>query len=115
MDDRGHLAVLLDEQAVGLGAAAERSLADGDVDTPARLAWELWLAPLRPGGSWVALKALPVVILGGLTSVPGAIVGGLIMGGTYAARVFLSDNLALVVLGSVIAALSSDGADKAKK
>ena len=31
------------------------------------LAWELWLAPLRPGGSWVALKALPVLLpLGGL-------------------------------------------------
>lgn len=30
--------------------------------------------------SQVALKALPVVILGGLTSVPGAIVGGLIIG-----------------------------------
>jgi uncharacterized membrane protein len=25
------------------------------------LAWELWLAPLRPGGSLVALKALPLV------------------------------------------------------
>jgi uncharacterized membrane protein len=25
------------------------------------LAWELWLAPLRPGGSWIALKALPLV------------------------------------------------------
>lgn len=25
------------------------------------LAWELWLAPLRPGGSWVALKALPLL------------------------------------------------------
>ncbi|WP_354004454.1 DUF2069 domain-containing protein [Ramlibacter pallidus] len=24
------------------------------------LAWELWLAPLRPGGSWVALKVLPL-------------------------------------------------------
>ncbi|NJD25221.1 MAG: DUF2069 domain-containing protein [Betaproteobacteria bacterium] len=22
------------------------------------LAWELWLAPLRPGGSWMALKAV---------------------------------------------------------
>ena len=22
------------------------------------LAWELWLAPLRPGGSWLALKAV---------------------------------------------------------
>ena len=25
------------------------------------LAWELWLAPLRPGGSYIALKALPLV------------------------------------------------------
>lgn len=30
--------------------------------------------------SQVALKALPVVILGGLTSIPGAIVGGLVVG-----------------------------------
>ena len=22
------------------------------------LAWELWLAPLRPGGSWIALAAI---------------------------------------------------------
>ena len=26
------------------------------------LAWELWLAPLRPGGSSLALKVLPLVI-----------------------------------------------------
>ena len=26
------------------------------------LAWEMWLAPLRPGGSWLALKVLPLVI-----------------------------------------------------
>lgn len=26
------------------------------------LAWELWLAPLRPGGSWLAIKALPLCI-----------------------------------------------------
>ena len=26
------------------------------------LAWELWLAPLRPGGSLVALKALPLTL-----------------------------------------------------
>ena len=32
-------------------------------------AWELWLAPLRPGGSWLALKALPAVLpLGGILS-----------------------------------------------
>jgi branched-chain amino acid transport system permease protein len=39
----------------------------------------------------VALKALPVVILGGLTSVPGAIIGGLLIGvGEKTAEVFLS-------------------------
>lgn len=26
------------------------------------LAWELWLAPLRPGGSWLVLKVLPLTI-----------------------------------------------------
>ena len=26
------------------------------------LAWELWLAPLRPGGSLVALKVLPLAL-----------------------------------------------------
>jgi len=26
------------------------------------LAWEMWLAPLRPGGSLLALKALPLAI-----------------------------------------------------
>ena len=25
------------------------------------LAWELWLAPLRPGGSWLVLKVLPLM------------------------------------------------------
>jgi uncharacterized membrane protein len=31
------------------------------------LAWELWLAPLRPGGSLLALKALPLALpLGGI-------------------------------------------------
>ena len=30
------------------------------------LAWELWLAPLRPGGSWLMLKALPL-----LAALPG--------------------------------------------
>ena len=33
------------------------------------LAWELWLAPLRPGGSLLALKALPLTLpLGGILS-----------------------------------------------
>ncbi len=26
------------------------------------IAWELWLAPIRPGGSWLALKALPLAV-----------------------------------------------------
>ena len=44
--------------------------------------------------SQVALKALPVVILGGFTSVPGAIVGGLIIGvGEKMAEVFLAPPL----------------------
>jgi uncharacterized membrane protein len=25
------------------------------------VAWELWLAPIRPGGSWLVLKALPLL------------------------------------------------------
>jgi branched-chain amino acid transport system permease protein len=40
--------------------------------------------------SLLALKALPVVILGGLTSVPGAIIGGLIIGvGEKVSEVYL--------------------------
>jgi len=34
------------------------------------LAWELWLAPLRPGGSLVALKALPLAL-----ALPGLLAG----------------------------------------
>ncbi len=44
--------------------------------------------------SLVALKALPVVILGGLTSVPGAIVGGLIIG--------VGEKLSEVYLGPMV-------------
>mgnify|MGYP003449219301 FL=1 len=44
--------------------------------------------------SLVALKALPVVILGGLTSVPGAIIGGLIIG--------VGEKLSEVYIGSQI-------------
>ena len=42
----------------------------------------------------VALRALPVVILGGLTSVPGAIIGGLIIG--------VCEKLSEVYLGSFV-------------
>jgi uncharacterized membrane protein len=34
------------------------------------LAWELWLAPLRPGGSFIALKALPLAL-----ALPGILAG----------------------------------------
>ena len=34
------------------------------------VAWELWLAPLRPGGSLVALKALPLA-----APLPGVLAG----------------------------------------
>ena len=27
------------------------------------VAWELWLAPLRPGGSWLVLKVLPLLLI----------------------------------------------------
>jgi len=42
----------------------------------------------------IALRALPVVILGGLTSVPGAIIGGLIIG--------VGEKLSEVYLGSFV-------------
>ena len=42
----------------------------------------------------LALKALPVVILGGLTSVPGAIIGGLLIG--------LGEKLSEIYLGPII-------------
>jgi uncharacterized membrane protein len=31
--------------------------------TVTELLWEMLLAPLRPGGSWLALKALPLALL----------------------------------------------------
>jgi len=34
------------------------------------LAWELWLAPLRPGGSYLALKVLPLTLC-----LPGILTG----------------------------------------
>jgi branched-chain amino acid transport system permease protein len=44
--------------------------------------------------SLVALKALPVVILGGLTSIPGAIVGGLLIGaGEKLSEIYIGPHL----------------------
>lgn len=44
--------------------AATRRLAVGSLLGLIALgfAWEMWLAPLRPGGSWLALKVLPLVL-----------------------------------------------------
>jgi len=44
--------------AAGLRAAASAALV---AMIALCLAWELWLAPLRPGGSYLAFKALPLV------------------------------------------------------
>jgi uncharacterized membrane protein len=46
------------------GVAATRWLATGSLLAliVLCLAWELALAPLRPGGTWLALKALPLCI-----------------------------------------------------
>lgn len=48
----------------------------------------------------ITLKALPVLILGGFTSVPGAIVGGLIIGG--------SEKLAEVYVGPYVGGAIED-------
>jgi uncharacterized membrane protein len=48
----------------GGGVAMTRWLAAGSVLglIALGLAWELWLAPLRPGGSWLVVKVLPLCL-----------------------------------------------------
>jgi uncharacterized membrane protein len=50
--------------APGTAVAATRWLAVGSVLAliALGLAWELWLAPLRPGGSWLVVKVLPLCV-----------------------------------------------------
>ena len=55
------------------------------------LAWELVLAPLRPGGSWLALKALPLLFA----------VKGVFRGDTYTYRWALMLVLAYIAEGCV--------------
>jgi branched-chain amino acid transport system permease protein len=102
------LAVFFQKTAVGraLRAVADDHQAALSVGIPLKTIWVIvWavagLVGLVAGVLWgnslgvqfsialVALKALPVLILGGFTSVPGAIVGGLIVGaGEKVAEVF---------------------------
>jgi uncharacterized membrane protein len=62
------------------------------------LLWELWLAPLRPGGSWLALKALPLAF-----AWPGA------ARGTRKARQWLTLLLPFYVAEGIVRALTESG------
>jgi len=104
----GGLALFFQKTAVGraLRAVADDHQAALSVGIPLKTIWVIvWavagIVGLVAGIMWgsnlgvqfsislVALKALPVLILGGFTSVPGAIVGGLIVGaGEKVAEVF---------------------------
>jgi branched-chain amino acid transport system permease protein len=107
------LALFFQYTAVGraLRAVADDHQAAMSVGIPLKVIWTIvWsvagIVALVAGIMWgtklgvqpsialVALKALPVLILGGFTSVPGAIVGGLIIGaGEKIAEVFWGDAL----------------------
>jgi uncharacterized membrane protein len=62
------------------------------------LLWELLLAPLRPGGSWLALKALPLALL-----VPSA------LRGTRRALQWLSLLLPFYVAESIVRGFTESG------
>src|SRR5438067_1169106 len=59
---------------------------------------ELWLAPLRPGGSWLALKALPLALLW-----PG------LASGALRPRQWLALLLPLYLAEAVVRALNESG------
>ncbi|TVR96993.1 MAG: branched-chain amino acid ABC transporter permease [Rhodospirillales bacterium] len=103
------LAVFFHKTRIGraLRAVADDHQAALSVGIPLKSIWVVvWtvagLVALVAGIAWggklgvqftlalIALKALPVLILGGLTSIPGAIVGGLIIGaGEQVSEIFL--------------------------
>jgi uncharacterized membrane protein len=62
------------------------------------LLWELLLAPIRPGGSWLALKALPLAVL-----VPSA------LRGTRRALQWLSLVLPFYVAEGVVRGITESG------
>ncbi|MDQ8033119.1 DUF2069 domain-containing protein [Bordetella genomosp. 1] len=66
------------------------------------VAWELWLAPLRPGGSWLVLKALPLV----------APLRGIARGRLYTYQ-WASMMMLLYVMEGVVRATSDPGAASA--
>jgi branched-chain amino acid transport system permease protein len=107
------LAVFFQRTRIGraLRAVADDHAAAQSVGIPLNQIWFIvWLVAglvaLVAGAVWgsklgvqfsltlLALKALPVLILGGFTSVPGAIIGGLIIGaGEKLAEVFLGPSM----------------------
>ena len=107
------LAILFNKTKIGraLRAVADDHQAALSVGIPLQHVWGIvWavagLVALVAGLLWgsrngvqfaltfVALKALPVLIIGGFTSVPGAIVGGLIIGATEKlAEVFIGPHV----------------------
>jgi branched-chain amino acid transport system permease protein len=113
------LAVFFQKTRIGraLRAVADDHQAAMSVGIPLKTIWAIvWsvagIVALVAGIMWggklgvqftlalIALKALPVLILGGFTSIPGAIVGGLIIGA--------SEQLAEVFLGALIGSAIQD-------
>ena len=60
--------------------------------------WEIWLAPLKPGGSWLAIKALPL-----------AIAWPALARGARKARQWLTLLLPLYVAEAIVRAVSERG------
>ncbi len=66
------------------------------------LAWELWLAPLRPGGSWLVLKVVPLLLP----------LRGILAGRRYTHQ--WASMLALAYLGEGLVRATSDRGPSAK-